>query len=918
MVVGAPSGTLTFLFTDIEGSMERWERNAAAMAQALARHDALLRDTIERHDGHVFKTIGDAFCAAFSRAECAAEAALEAQAELGRADFSVIGGLRVRMAIHAGTTIERDADYFGPTVNRVARLLAIGHGGQILVSSVAQALMADTLAADAQLLDLGEHALKDIRAAERVFQLSAAGMPAFPPLRTPMGTASNLPFSTTSFIGREDDARRLTSELARSRSVTLVGTGGIGKTRCAVHVAASAAQRFRHGVRFVELASITDAEFVSPAIAAACDVELVNEEPAVDTLVRALQRRNVLIVLDNCEQVVAEAARVVQHILQRCSETTVLATSREPLNLRGESVYRLPSLALPPPDQPLELADASRFDAIALFVNRARDVAPGFALHEGNLSSVAAICRRLDGIALAIELAASRLRTIGIDELHDRLRQRFRLLTGGTRTDLPRQQTMRALVDWSYDLLSDVERAAFRRFCVFPNRFDLDAALAICAGMGGDDGTLDIVESLVDKSLVAVERDESAERPYRLLETLRAYGLEKLEGCGETGAAYSQLSQCCVARARAADSAWATTGSAAWLRGCERDLDDLRAALGWALEQRRAPALGVELAGASRRVWNAAAAAEGRHWMLLAEGMLDEQTMPAQGGRVQLALAQLHVALGQPAAALRAARRAAEGAGRPDPDRFEADMYAGFSLALLGDIPGAKALLEPALRAFEAMSLEHLAAIAAHDLAVAHVYAEEFAAARTLFHDALVRFRRFDDVHGIEAVTTNLCELEFRSGDVAAAIRLMADAFATRTDDAPVLMIANMATYLCALDRFAQARSYARESLARAEASGRDVDVAFSIQHLAAVAALETEGMGTDENARLAGVARLLGFVDAALERLAGAREFAEQREYDRARGALAGRLDHAALERALREGASLDQRHAIDHAKQL
>ena len=924
MLVSAPSGTVTFLFTDIEGSTRRWEEDAAAMAPALARHDAIVRRTVEANGGHVFKTVGDAFCTVFSRPEAAVVAALAAQAELARADFSAVAGLRVRMAIHTGTTIERDGDYFGPTVNRVARLLAIGHGGQTLLSNVSATLVRDALVAGATLDDLGEHSLKDVRAAERVFQLRASDVPGnFPQLRTPRAMPNNLPFAISSFVGRDEEIAQISAELANSRAVTLVGTGGIGKTRCAVHVASLCSERFSDGIRLVELASIAGSEFVAPAVAAAFDIFLTPDEPALETLVRTLQWRNVLIVLDNCEHVIGEAARTVERILQRCAHATVLATSREPLNIRGECVYRLPSLSLPPADAVVEVATAAAFDAVALFVNRAKAVLPSFALTEENVASVAAICRRLDGIALALELAATRLRSLGIHELEARLQQRFQLLRGGARTDLPRQQTMRALVDWSYELLADDERAVFRRLAVFPNRFDLGAVLDVCAqdDPADDFGTLDLLESLVDKSLVAVDRDErDPDRPYRLLETLREYALEKLTDCGEADPTHGRLMQRCLRRARELHDSWTTGGSETWRDRCEVELDDLGAALGWALEERRDLTLGIDLAATSRRIWNAVAPVEGRRWLSLATAALPGGATPTLTGRLWLAVAQVHVALADYPTALEAAR-AATGFFRYERDeaeRREAETYAGFSLALLGDTESAKATIAPALAAFEALGLEHLAAVAATELAVAHGFSGEYDRARHLYREALARFLRFGNAGGIEAVTVNLAELEFCAGDTASAVTLTADAIGARSSDAPVLMLANMAAYLCASDRFDEARAYARESLTRAEATRRDVDLALSIQHLAAVATLEPSRSGGDRAATHASAARLIGFVDVALASLSSAREYTEGWEYDRVVAALHTSLGAEAFAAHARQGGTWEERGAIATAMRL
>ncbi|MBD5657508.1 MAG: adenylate/guanylate cyclase domain-containing protein, partial [Candidatus Eremiobacteraeota bacterium] len=478
-----PSGTVTFAFTDIEGSTRRWERDPDAMQRALRQHDVIVREEIERHGGYVFKTIGDAFCAAFRGPQHAVMALHAAQRTLAAEDFTAVGGLRVRAAIHTGTADERDGDYFGPTVNRVARLLAIGHGGQILVSGSSAELLFEAQSRES-LRELGEHRLKDLARPERVYQLLAPDLDdEFPPLNSLSTLPNNLPAATTSFVGRETELVEIAASLAKQRLVTLIGSGGIGKTRTSLQVAANVLDTFRDGVWFVELASLADGALIPPAIAAAIGVVLSPTGDALESLAGALDSKNVLLIFDNCEHLVEPTGRVVATLLRDCKKLKVLASSRQGLGIAGETTYRMPSLRVPGDAGGTTIAaiDATRYPALALFVDRARAAHRSFVLDDANVHAVADVCRRLDGIPLAIELAAVRVKILSPRQLRDRLDERFRMLTGGSRDLLPRQQTLRALIDWSYDLLDKRERMVFRRLSIFVDGFTVEAVGPVVA-----------------------------------------------------------------------------------------------------------------------------------------------------------------------------------------------------------------------------------------------------------------------------------------------------------------------------------------------------------------------------------------------------------------------------------------------------
>ena len=538
-----PSGTVTFLFTDIEGSTARWEGHPDAMRAALARHDALVRAAIVEHRGHVVKTMGDAFHAAFSRAPDAVAAALDAQRRLQAEPWGEVGPLRVRMALHTGVAEERDGDYYGPPLNRAARLLSAGHGGQVLLSQATRELVRDGLSEGAALIDLGEHRLKDLARPERVFQVVSPGLAAdFPQLRALDSSPNNLPIQLTPLIGRERAVRAVMALLTggdpspspgQARLVTLTGPGGIGKTRLGLQVAAELVGAYDDGVVVVELAPISDASLVAPRIAQALGMADTSGRPPVDILVERLRDRRLLLVLDNFEQVLP-ATSVVDDLLRSCPALSIMVTSRAPLQLRSEHEYPVPPLVLPEVGRPLSPEALSQYEAVALFIDRSAAIRPDFAVTNANAPAVAGICARLDGLPLAIELAAARIRLLPPEALLARLEHSLDLLVGGRR-DLPaRQQTLRSAIAWSFDLLDVPEQRLFRRLGVFVGGFTLEAAEAICSQDGDlEIDTLDGIGSLVDASLVRLDRTTIGEPRYALLETVREFALERLEASGE-------------------------------------------------------------------------------------------------------------------------------------------------------------------------------------------------------------------------------------------------------------------------------------------------------------------------------------------------------------------------------------------------
>ncbi len=527
-----PSGTVTFLFTDIEGSTKLAQEYPDQMSSLLARHNEILHRTINAHDGFVFRTVGDAFCVAFHNAIDALWAALEAQRVLHRESWTP-APLKVRMGIHTGPAklevSSAESDYSGyATLALTQRIMSAGHGGQVLLSQTECDLLDGSLPAGVELIDMGERHLKDILQPSRLFQLYAPDLPSeFPPLHTLQSANHNLPLSLSSFIGRERELAIIRERLEEARLLTLIGPGGTGKTRLSLHTGGEVLSSFKDGVWLVELAPLSDPALIMQTVAAVFGLREGPDRPLVDLVVDYLRGKQLLLILDNCEHLIEASARLADQLLRNCPDFKILASSREALGINGETIYRVPSLSLPEPDA-VTLEALSGCESVQLFVERASATNPGFQLMDANASSVAQICHRLDGIPLALELAAARVKVLSAGQIADRLDDRFRLLTGGSRTALPRQQTLQALIDWSYDLLTEPEKALFRRLAVFVGGFTLEAAEAVCAGDGIEPyEILDLLTDLVDKSLVIADERDSSVR-YHRLETIRQYARQKL------------------------------------------------------------------------------------------------------------------------------------------------------------------------------------------------------------------------------------------------------------------------------------------------------------------------------------------------------------------------------------------------------
>ncbi len=912
--VALPTGTVTFLFTDIEGSTERWDGHAEAMSAAVQRHDAIGRAAIDAHGGYVFKTLGDAFCVAFARPEAAVAAALDFQHALATEDFAAVGGLRVRAALHTGIADERGGDYFGPTVNRVARLLSIGHGGQTLLWGVMHALVLGALPPQISLRDLGEHRLKDLSRPEYVYQLIAPELASeFPALRSLESMANNLPLQMTSFVGREREVAEIAELLGTHRFVTLVGSGGIGKTRTSLQVAANLLDGSGNGVWFIELAPLGSGDYIPAAIAQAIGISLPPEGDALAHLVKTLKSWKALLVFDNCEHLIDASAKSIAALLRGCPKVSVLASSRQGLGVAGEATYRLPSLAAgdAEPDG-LSATDAAAAPAVALFVERAISADHRFALTDDNASTVVEICRRLDGIPLAIELAAARIKMLSPQQLRERLDERFRLLTGGSRDVLPRQKTLRALIDWSHDLLDDRERMLFRRLGIFVNGFTLEAATAVGTSDDLDELDLfDVLASLVDKSLVLAEPAGDTLR-YRMLESTRAYAREKLESAAESQE--RALRHLRHLRDRFGDERERSNRTSR-VEPCERliaiELEDLRAALDWGTANGEV-ILASELLTAVRRDWyTVALAGEGYQRIADAIELLGDGTAVSLRSALFTLKGTLASDFGR---VTESYDFTSEGVrlGRASGDRvtlaFALNQHST-GLRRVGRIDDAS---DAAAEAEALISSEDrwLALVALENKAALVGIRGDHESAVRLLQDIRDTHRALGNRSAAVISGLNLAEWENALGKTERAAVILRETLAdmksapTRSESMLVVGACNLIGYLVALDRLSEARATARELLRRHGSDATHIgQITFALEHLALVLALQ----GDDARA-----VQIAAHADATLRSLGLEREFTEKATWARLDAFLAERLPNDQRESFTARGAAMRNEEAV------
>jgi len=876
-----PTDTVTFLFTDIEGSARLWEQDPQAMREALARHDAIVRAAIESHRGYVFKTMGDAFCAAFPAASDALSAAVAFQTALRAAPWGALGPLRVRAALHAGSAHEQDGDYLGPAVNRVARLVALAHGGQVLLSRSVCELAQDGAPGSPEggwrLRDLGAHRLRDLSQPEQVYQLLHPELPhEFLPLRSLDTLPNNLPRELTSFIGRESEMAEVHRLLGAAHLLTLTGPGGCGKTRLALHVAAELLHDYRDGVWLVELAALADPSLVAQTVAAQLSVPDDPQRPVLACLTNYLRDRELLLVLDNCEHLVEASACLAESLLRACPKLRILATSREPLGAPGEVAWPVPSLSQPEVsgggDAALPPASLRQYESVRLFMERAAAVAPRFAVPDESLPIVVQICRRLDGIPLAIELAAVRVKVLSLRQIADRLDDRFRLLTGGVRTALPRQQTLRAAIDWSHDLLTQPERALLRRLAVFAGGWTLEAAESVAA-----DGELDHYEvletlgRLVDRSLVAVDPPSPGEEVatrYRLLETVRQYALERLEETGETSAVRGRHHTFYMEQAEQAEPELEGPAQLEWLDRLQREQDNLRAALAWSVD----PETRLRLAGALWRYWyQRGPLAEGRAWL---EGAL------------------ARAADCSPAA------------------RAKACSGAGNLAAQQGDYDAARTLHEESLSLRRQLEDRRGIAGSLNNLGIAARRQGDVAVAREYFTESLSINRELGDAARIAAALVNLWVIAYECGEDAAALPWLEESRAIYEELGDewrlAIVLHNLGKTALRQENLEEAVWLFQSSLTLFRRLGDRSSSVLCLNGLAMVAAARRD---------FSSAARLFAAEGAARAAAGAPLPLSDQPEAERLLAAVRSGLDEPGFEAAWAEGQRMGTEEAIEYA---
>jgi len=815
-----PTGTVTFLFTDIEGSTKLAQEYREELPTLLARHKELLQQAIAAYRGFLFQIVGDSFSAAFDTAINALNAASEAQRLLLNEEWSP-APIKVRMGIHTGAAeLAHDPSIQGPysgysTLAMTQRIMSAAHGGQILLSQITRDLVWEQLPAEVSLLDMGEHRLKDLLHPIRLYQASVADLPsAFPPLKTLQSFPHNLPVQLTSFVGREREIDKAKQLFSKTRLLMLIGPGGTGKTRLALKIAEDLLGSFADGVWIIELAPLTDPEFIPPAVAGVLELRELPNMPLINVIVDYLRAKQLLLILDNCEHLIQACAQLTDHLLRVCPQLKILASSREALGIAGETVYRVPSLSLPDPNQ-VTPETAMESEAARLFVERATAAQSKFMLTDQNASHIAQICRRLDGIPLALELASARIAIFSPEEIAAHLSDRFKLLTGGKRTALPRQQTLRAMIDWSYDLLSEEEQTLFRQLSVFAGGWTFRAAEYVCSGLD----VLNLLTQLVNKSLVVVD-ENAQENPtrYRLLETIRQYARDKLLEVGDSEQVRNRHLDYFLQFVEEAETYMNGPYELQWRNLLDAEYDNLRITLEWAMENDLEKAL--RLGGALHVFWERNGyEVEGRHFItevLLRTRSPRESEVTREHifyrAKALNALGFLCFGQGDNLASLKAFEESVTLFRKIGENRMLvlALAYSGMSRAFIGHREAAYKIAEEAItlahevqdKSVRGAALANLAgvlAITQGDLEKANPYYEEgiqllreagshwfiamtsfgfaifnegrgnYAEARSQFESCLPLFREMKDRHRLAMVRSELAHVERKEGRVERA-----------------------------------------------------------------------------------------------------------------------------------------------------
>ena len=761
-----PTGTVTFLFTDIQGSTRLLDELGDGYVEVLSQHRRVLRAAFAAHCGVEIGTEGDSFFVAFARASDAVAAAAAGQRGLEG------GPVQVRMGLHAGEPSLTAEGYVGLVVHRAARIAAVGHGGQVLLSDAVVALVGGRLPAEVALRDLGSIRLKDLTSPERIYQVLHPRLRAdFPALRSLEATPNNLPQQLTSFIGREQAITDIEALLVKTRLLTLTGSGGSGKTRLSLQVAAMSLDQFPDGAWLVELAPLADASLVPQTVASVLGVKEEPGKPITQTLTEHLKTKRLLLLLDNCEHLLDACAKVGNTLMRHCPGVQILASSREALGIAGEQTYRVPSLSLPDRKQAQTPQSLSTYESVHLFIDRALLVRSDFQVTNHNAPALASLCHHLDGIPLAIELAAARVRSLSVEEIDHKLDQRFRLLTGGSRTALPRQQTLRALIDWSYDLLHAPEKLLLQRLSVFAGGWTLAAGEQVGAGDGVDEAEVfDLLTSLSDKSLVVAEQMDEHSR-YRLLETVRQYARDRLMESGGGEAVRERHRDYFLALAEEAEPKLLGAGQAEWLQRLEDEHENLRAALDWSLVAAGSNE-DLRLCGALQRFWwTRGHLTEGRQWCVRVLGKAggDERT-PERAKALSAAGVLAHHQSEYSAARGRHEESLAIHRQLGDRKGISVSLNNLGNVAYRqGDLASARSLHEESLAIERDLGDRCGIAVSLNNLGNVALDQRDFAAARALYEESLAIERELGGRSGIACSLDNLGLVAYFQADYSAA-----------------------------------------------------------------------------------------------------------------------------------------------------
>ena len=934
-----PTGTVSFLFTDIESSTKLSQEYTADLPVLLARHKEILKQAIEGNRGFLFQVVGDAFSAAFDSALDAMKAASEAQRAFHKEAWMPVP-IKVRMGIHTGTAnLAEDASIEGPytgytTLATTQRIASVAYGGQILLSQVTRDLLWQQLPSDITLLDLGEHRLKDLLHPLHIYQVLAADLPTnFPPLKTLGSFPHNLPLQLTSFIGREREASELKQLLASTRLLTLIGPGGTGKTRLALKIAEGLLPSFTDGIWLLELAPLADANLILQTLAGIFGLRELPNMPLKDIVTDYLRAKEILLILDNCEHLIEACAQLSENLLRNCPRIKILASSREALGIAGETVYRVPSLSLPDPAQARREV-LLESESVRLFLERATAAQSKFRLTDQNASAVAQICQRLDGIPLALELAAARVTVFAPEEIATRLGDRFKLLTGGSRTALPRQQTLRALIDWSYGLLSDEEQRLFRQLSVFTGTWTFEAAEAICTVPLSEPGreaterqdesldVLTLLTQLVNKSLVMVdmvdaEAQEGSTR-YHLLETIRQYARDELLEAGESEQVRTRHLDFFLKFVEKAENYMNGPQELEWQELLDRDYENLRTALEWGLENDVDK--GMRLGGALHLFWvRHRYEDEGRR--LMNEILTRAKSLPLATGEMARerffyqakalhALGILRFGQGDFIASLTAFEEAASLFRQIGAKRMlaEALAYVGMGRAFLADREAAYTATEEGLTLAREVGDKVILGGALNNMAAVLTMTQRDLKLAYSYHEEGIHLLRESQSHWLLAMT------EFGFGLFTAAQGNYAQATAQFEACIPLFTelqdrhrIAMIHSELAHLKRrqgyFAEAKPLYQETLQRWQKLGHRAAIAHQLECFAFIAKAQEE---VERAGHLFGAAEILR------ESINIPMTPAERLEYDREVHDLRANMDEVAFRKAWAEGRTLTMEQAI------